>query len=104
MLTLCTVRDPLRVLAELRRVLRDDGRLIVVEHGLSQEPAVARWQNRFNGIQNVLACGCNLNRSIADLVEHSGFAWIDVKRFYARGIPRTHGWITTGVAKMRGAG
>jgi ubiquinone/menaquinone biosynthesis C-methylase UbiE len=101
MLTLCTVSDPVGVLGELRRVLREDGRLIVVEHGLSEDPGVARWQQRLNRVQNVVACGCNLNRAIADLVERGGFAWVDLKRFYAPGIPRTHGWITTGIATIR---
>jgi ubiquinone/menaquinone biosynthesis C-methylase UbiE len=97
-LTLCTVSEPARVLIELRRVLRAGGRLIVVEHGLSSEPAIARWQNRLNGIQNVIGCGCNLNRGIADLVERSGFEWQRLRQFYAERIPRTHGWITVGVA------
>jgi ubiquinone/menaquinone biosynthesis C-methylase UbiE len=99
MLTLCTVSDPVRVLGELRRVLRKDGRLIVIEHGLSDDPGVARWQHRLNRIQNAIACGCNLDRAVASMVEGSGFVWDDVQRFYAPGIPRTHGWITTGVAR-----
>ena len=98
MLTLCTVSDPARVLAELHRVLRDDGRLIVMEHGLSQEPGVARWQNRLNRIQNVVGCGCNLNRPIADLVESHGFRFETLRRFYVAGVPRTHGWISVGSA------
>ena len=100
LLTLCTVSDPLRVLGELRRVLGADGRLVLVEHGLSDDARVARWQRRLNGVQNVIACGCNLDRAIADLVERAGFIWVEQKRFYAPGIPPTHGWITTGVAKV----
>ena len=100
MLTLCTVSDPVRVLDELRRVLREDGRLIVIEHGLADDPGVARWQHRLNRVQNMIACGCNLNRPIARLIEDGGFAWTAVNRFYAAGIPRTHGWITTGTAAV----
>jgi SAM-dependent methyltransferase len=99
-LTLCSVSDPAMVLAELRRVLRDDGRLFVLEHGLSADASVARWQQRLNGIQNVVACGCNLNRPIVDLVTAAGFQFESVQTFYAPGIPRTHGWITTGVARI----
>ena len=43
---LCTVADPAKVLAELRRVLRQEGRLHFLEHGIAPEPAVARWQRR----------------------------------------------------------
>lgn len=74
MFTLCTVAEPVRVLTELRRVLRQDGRLVLLEHGLSDEPGVARWQHRLNRLQNIVACGCNLDRPIADMVESCGFA------------------------------
>jgi ubiquinone/menaquinone biosynthesis C-methylase UbiE len=97
-LTLCSVSDPAQVLRELHRVLGPDGRLILVEHGLSDDPGVARWQQRLNPIQKVVACGCHLNRPIASLVERHGFRFETVKRFYAAKIPRTHGWITAGTA------
>jgi len=98
-LTLCSVSDPMLVLRELRRVLRPDGQLILLEHGLSEDAKVARWQQRLNPIQKVVACGCNLTRPIAELVEKSGFRFETVRKFYAPKLPRTHGWITIGVAK-----
>lgn len=97
-LTLCSVSNPTHALAELRRVVKDDGRLIVIEHGLSEEPGVARWQNRLNGIQNVVACGCNLNRRIDTLVDAAGFRIDTLHRFFVTGVPRTHGWFITGTA------
>jgi ubiquinone/menaquinone biosynthesis C-methylase UbiE len=97
-LTLCSVADPQRALAELRRVLRDDGRLIVLEHGLSPDAAVARWQRRLNRMQNVVACGCHLTRPIIELVEGQGFRFDSLQTFYSEGLPRTHGWITVGAA------
>jgi len=97
-LTLCTVADPERVLTELRRVLRVDGQLLLMEHGLSDDDTVARWQRRLNGLQRVVACGCNLNRRIADLVRANGFQFQSLRQFYAPKLPRTHGWVTLGVA------
>jgi ubiquinone/menaquinone biosynthesis C-methylase UbiE len=97
-LTLCSVAEPARVLSELRRVLRDDGTLLLMEHGLAGDPGVARWQNRLNGIQRVVGCGCNLNRRIGELVQAHGFRFESVRRFYAPNIPRTHGWFTVGMA------
>lgn len=97
-LTLCTVANPGRALAELHRVLRDDGRLIVIEHGLSNDEPVARWQWRLNGIQNVVACGCHLIRPIPDLIKNQHFTTERLQSFYASKIPRTHGWLTTGSA------
>lgn len=97
-LTLCTVAEPELVLAELRRVLRPDGRLLLMEHGLSEDDGVARWQRRLNGLQRVVACGCNLDRPIGQLVQRQGFRFESVRRFYAPGMPRTHGWVTVGAA------
>jgi len=97
-LTLCTVAEPARALAELWRVLRPDGRLLLMEHGLSEDDGVARWQQRFNGLQRIVACGCNLNRPIAELVQANGFRFESIRKFYAPGMPRTHGWLTVGAA------
>jgi len=97
-LTLCSVSDPQRALAELRRVLRDDGRLIVVDHGLSRDAGVARWQRRLNGIENVIGCGCHLTRPIVDLVEGQGFKFEALQTFYAESMPRLLGWLTVGTA------
>ena len=97
-LTLCTVADPGRTLAELHRVLRDDGRLMVIEHGLSNDEGVARWQRRLNGVQNVVACGCHLIRPIPDLIKNQHFTTDRLKSFYVPKFPRTHGWLTTGSA------
>ena len=97
-LTLCSVADPGRVLSELSRVLNDRGRLIVMEHGRADDPGVSRWQDRLNGIQKVMACGCHLNRPIQQLVESAGFHFETVRKFYLKKAPRTHAWFTVGVA------
>ncbi|MDJ0785365.1 MAG: class I SAM-dependent methyltransferase [Myxococcota bacterium] len=79
--TLCTIPDPDAALAEMRRVIKPDGRLLFIEHGLSDQPGVARWQERLNPIQNVIGCGCNLNRPVDRLVEKAGFAIDRLERF-----------------------
>jgi ubiquinone/menaquinone biosynthesis C-methylase UbiE len=71
--SLCSVPDAPRALAEIRRVLRPDGRLIFIEHGLSSEPAVARWQRRLNRPWGGLTGGCHLDRDMAALIETAGF-------------------------------
>ena len=99
-LTLCSVTDPGRVLRELRRVLVDDGRLIVLEHGRAADAGVARWQDRLNGLQRVIACGCNLNRPVVAVVRDAGFGTGALRAFFFEGVPRTHGWITVGTARV----
>ena len=66
--------DPLRALREMHRVLKPDGQLLFCEHGLSEEPAVARWQNRITPVWKRFAGGCHLNRPIAELLQEGHFA------------------------------
>ena len=69
-----------------------------VEHGLADDPAVARWQHRLNRLQKVLACGCHLNRPVRDLIQTAGFRFEKLRMFYLANAPRTHGWFTVGIA------
>ncbi len=71
--TLCTIPDAHAALREMYRVLKPEGRLLFIEHGRSDDPRIARWQDRLNPIQNVIGCGCNLNRAIGELIERAGF-------------------------------
>jgi ubiquinone/menaquinone biosynthesis C-methylase UbiE len=68
-LTLCSIPNIGRALDELRRVLRHDGKFYFWEHGLNPEPGVQKWQHRLNGLQKVVAVGCNLNRDIEGLLK-----------------------------------
>lgn len=72
-LTLCSVADPPRVLAEVRRVLRPGGRFLFLEHVASSDARRRRWQDRLNPVQRVVAVGCNLNRDSAAMVRAAGF-------------------------------
>jgi ubiquinone/menaquinone biosynthesis C-methylase UbiE len=99
--TLCTIPDPVAALQEMRRVLRPEGRLLFIEHGRSDDPKTARWQDRWNPIQNVIACGCNVNRKIDALVEEGGFELKAHDRFLAEGAPRMFAEMYRGSAAPR---
>ena len=72
-LTLCSVSDPPRVLAEIWRVLRPGGTLRFFEHVASESPKRRKWQNRLNPMQRVVGVGCNLNRDTIGLIRAAGF-------------------------------
>jgi ubiquinone/menaquinone biosynthesis C-methylase UbiE len=95
--TLCTIPDVDRALAEMRRVLRPGGALHFVEHGLSPDAQVARWQDRLNPIQKRVFGGCHLNRPIDRLLENAGLRVAPLEKFYAKG-PRAFGYLFEGVA------
>lgn len=79
--TLCTIPDANAALQEVKRVLKPEGRLLFIEHGRSDDPKIARWQDRLNPMQNVIGCGCNLNRAIGGLVEGAGFELERIEQF-----------------------
>jgi ubiquinone/menaquinone biosynthesis C-methylase UbiE len=85
-LVLCGVDDQSRALSELRRVLRPGGRLIFIEHVRAEEPGLARWQDRLNGLNRFVAC-CNCNRRTLDAINAAGFDVTDVEHIRLEKVP-----------------
>src|SRR6202011_1301600 len=62
--TLCSIGDVGRALSEGDRVLKPRGKFLFLEHGLSPEPGVQKWQRRLNWLEMRLADGCHLDRDM----------------------------------------
>jgi ubiquinone/menaquinone biosynthesis C-methylase UbiE len=75
-LVLCTVEDPGRALAEVRRVLVEGGRFLYLEHVRSARRGLARWQDWLERPWGWVSGGCHPNRATDQLLAGAGF-WID---------------------------
>jgi ubiquinone/menaquinone biosynthesis C-methylase UbiE len=85
-LVLCTVNDPQRALAEVARVLRPGGRLLFMEHVRSDDPQLARWQDRLMGPWRRVGHGCHCNRRTPALIDASP---LEVEQIERGAIPKT---------------
>jgi SAM-dependent methyltransferase len=96
--TLCSIPEPARALSEIHRVLKPGGRFIFLEHGLSDQPKVQKWQHRLTPLQKLIADGCRLDLDIEAIVRSQPFGDANVVRFELDKMPRTHGTMYRGTA------
>jgi ubiquinone/menaquinone biosynthesis C-methylase UbiE len=68
-LVLCSVPNQQRALTEIARVLKPSGRLLFLEHVRSDDPKVAKRQDRIRPLYNLV--GCNPNRSTLTAIERA---------------------------------
>jgi len=70
-LVLCTVDDVPATLAEVARVLKPGGRLLFAEHVRSEDPKLARWQDRLERPWKFVGHGCHPNRDTVAAISAS---------------------------------
>jgi ubiquinone/menaquinone biosynthesis C-methylase UbiE len=78
-LVLCGVDDQPRALRELRRVLRPGGQFLFLEHLRSDDPRLARLQDRMNWLNRLVVC-CDCNRPTLSSIKEAGFTVTQLER------------------------
>lgn len=99
-LVLCGVDDQRQSLREVRRVLRPGGRFMFIEHVRSDEPKVARLQDRMNGLNRFVA-RCDCNRATLAAIEAEGFEVTSLERTELPKVPQFVRPAIVGVATRR---
>lgn len=99
--TLCTITGVIEAIEGMRRVLRRGGKLIFFEHGLSPDPRVRRWQERWEPIHRRVFQGCRLTRDVPSLLEQGGFVAEHMEMGYISSFPKswTYCWWGTAVPR-----
>jgi ubiquinone/menaquinone biosynthesis C-methylase UbiE len=101
--TLCSISDASTALQQVKRVLRANGRLIFIEHGLAPDPGVVVWQDRLTPLWRRIAGGCHLNRKVDELLTEAGFRITELQTRYLPG-PRAMTYTYQGFAQPMRAG
>jgi ubiquinone/menaquinone biosynthesis C-methylase UbiE len=96
--TLCSIPNPYRAIAEMRRVLKPGGELYFVEHGRSDDANIARWQARIEPLWKIIGGGCHLTRRADEMLADAGFAVIEKTVGYVPG-PKIAAFMIHGVAR-----
>lgn len=99
--TLCSIPDPARALREIRRVLRPDGRLVLIEHGRAPDPRTYRWQRRLTPVWRRIGGNCHLDRDVKSELDDAGFDGADLAADYSAGGPRWLSFTYQGIARAQ---
>lgn len=83
--TLCSIPNVSQALREVRRVLKQGGRLLFIEHGRASSQRVRCWQEWLTPAWKRLAGGCHLDRPITDLIRNAGFDIEEIETEYIPG-------------------
>ena len=97
-LVLCSVPDMDAALAELRRVLRPGGPLVLFEHVAADDPRTARMQRVFEPVQKVFGRNCHLTRDTRSAVEAAGFDASGVIGMDFKPLPAVVRTVVSGIA------
>jgi len=99
--TMCSIDALDQALAEMRRVLATNGRLIFCEHTAAPDQNIHRWQQRITPVWRRIGGGCRLDRHTPDAIRDAGFDLTSLSEGYLPGTPRFVGHNSWGIACPR---
>lgn len=79
-LSTCTFPDPIKALQEIKRVCRPDGLILLLEHGHSDLPWLANYQDRNEYQHYQDHAGCRWNQDPLDLIQSAGIKILKYER------------------------
>ena len=82
---LCSVPDPVQALKEMKRVLKKDGKIILLEHVLSKNKLFSTLENLFNPLTTRMM-GVHINRDTPWNIKKSGLKLVKEKNLAMRDI------------------
>ncbi|WP_010098625.1 class I SAM-dependent methyltransferase [Ornithinibacillus scapharcae] len=81
-LTLCSYPDPLKTLNKFNNWCAKDGKVLLLEHGLSNNPLLSFTQKAINPIF-LQVSGCHCKRNVLALLEESNLVVEKVERYWS---------------------
>lgn len=73
----CSVPNPVKGLKEIRRICKENGKIVMLEHVRSEKQLIGALMDIFNPV-TVGAYGANINRRTVSNIESAGFKNIEV--------------------------
>ncbi len=95
---LCSLPDPARAAREMARVLKRDGRLLVMEH-VAAEGARRAYQRLVEPLNRVVTGGCRLLRDTRSTLAGSGFLVGELVTADVEGVSLPHRRVLRGTAR-----
>jgi len=77
----CSVPDPVKGLKELKRVCKNDGKIIMLEHMRSKKEPIGSLMDLFNWV-SLYTYGANINRKTIENIEKAGLKIKEVNELF----------------------
>ncbi len=78
---LCSIPDPVKGLEEIKRVCKQGGKIILIEHVRSEQKIIGLLMDLFNPMVAAF-CGTNINRKTLDNIKEVGFYNVKVEEIW----------------------